>query len=159
MLNQITNQEFYKKEDCDKKEPHEYRANPTHRTNHNDDKSQWEISLEEEYKIFENTVFNNWFTLPNENNKIFGYGIFLPQEKENTPKQIGSRKISHSNETKKLYIAKFVVDETLWHGYPCGDKESDFFTLKNFKMILEQWIDLGYIKKAQFHKIHKGRSL
>lgn len=160
MLNQIANQVFYKKNDVDKKEPYEYKSNPTHRTNHNEDKSQWEISLEEEYRTFENTVLNNWFTIASSNtNKIFGYGIFLPQEKINTPKQIGSKEIKHSQKTKKLYIAKFDVDSNLWHGYPCGDKESDFFELKNFKAILTQWIDLKYITKSQFQKIHKGRSL
>lgn len=133
-----------------------YKANPTHRSNHNQDKSQWLIPLEQEYNMFKKVVENNWFTNPTNNGKFFGYGIFLPQEKEATPVCIGEKK---NEKRKQLYFAKFDLDSNVWHGYPCGDKESDFFKLENFKIILEKWISAKYITKAKFHKIHKGYSI
>lgn len=137
---------------------YEYQANPVHRTNHNLQKSQWSISLEQEYRMFEEAVNNNWFTNPDED-KFFGYGIFLPQEQEATPIGIGEKKLPNGNRNKVLYIAKFDLDSNVWHGYPCGDKQSDFFLLKNFHVILNQWISAKYITKAKFLKIHKGYSL
>lgn len=134
-----------------------YKANPTHRSNHNQDKSQWLIPLDQEYNMFKKVVENNWFTNSTNNSKFFGYGIFLPQEKEATPICIGEKQAASGN--KVLYIARFDVDLDVWHGYPCGDKQSDFFILKNFKEILQKWINAKYITKAQFLKIHKGYSL
>ncbi|UTG67953.1 hypothetical protein KCG52_01120 [Neisseria subflava] len=135
-----------------------YKANPTHRTNHNQDKSQWLISLDQEYNMFKEVVQNKWFTNPIDNGKFFGYGIFLPQEKEATPICIGKKQAASGS--KDLYIARFDVDLNMWHGYPCGDKQSDFFILKNFREILQKWINAKYITKAQFFsKIHKGKSL
>lgn len=136
---------------------YKYKANQTHRTKHNQDKSQWLVSLDEEYTMFKEAVKNDWFTKPENGDKSFGYGIFLPQEKEATPIVIGEKNFSGNK--KVLYIAKFDLDSNVWHGYPCGDKQSDFFTLKNFKKILDKWISANYITKAKFNKIHKGYSL
>lgn len=134
-----------------------YQSNYLHRTNHNKHKSQWTITEQQEFEnVFKITVDENWF-VKQDNNKIYGYGIFLPQDKKYELKKVGeTESLENHKHITELFLVKFVLTEEridLWHGFPCGDKDTDFLAIDKFKSILEIWREKDILSKKNFSRI------
>lgn len=120
-----------------------YVPNPQHRnTNYAQTKSQWTISQTDETHCFASASSNGWGTLAG------CWGIFVPG---GVPEQLG---VSPRSEFE-LFLAKFVVDQDQWHGYPVAHWLSPWD--KPPPQVLRAWVEIGYINRAKFAKIHKGR--
>lgn len=120
-----------------------YIPNPQHRNSqYAQTKSQWTITPVDELVCFNVANSNGW------SNTAGCWGIFVLA---GIPTQLGvSPRAEH-----ELYLAKFVVDQGLWHGYPVAHWLSPFD--KPPTDILKSWVDSGYINRAKFSKIHKGK--
>lgn len=114
--------------------------------NGNPKKSQWSISIEEEFESFKTSRLQNWTS-----NKR-GWG--LHPSKPNF--EVGTL----SNE-EVVFIARFQEMspdgqpiKDIWHGYPADirNKKNDIPT----DAILKCWLENSYINKSQFSRIRRG---
>jgi hypothetical protein len=120
-----------------------YISNPQHRNSqYAQTKSQWVIPAQDEVGCFSTAAAKGWVS------ETACWGIFIPG---GLPTQLG---VSPRAEFD-LYLAKFVVNQGLWHGYPVAHWLSPFD--KPPSEILRSWVDNGYINRAKFAKIHKGK--
>ena len=53
----------------------------------------------------------------------------------------------------KLFFAKFVVDQKVWHGYPVHPRDNDIPP----DHVLDNWLSLGTLTKPQRSKISEGK--
>lgn len=122
-----------------------YMAVDYHR-NSNPEKSQWIISVEEEFMSFAISRKNEWF------NGQRGWGV----HPSNTLLDVGSLV-----DGRNVQIARFQEMTPLgqkiqnkWHGYPADikGKTNDIPEIK----VLKNWLDLGIIQKHQLSKIRRG---
>ncbi len=123
----------------------QYRINEHHRKN-NPNKSQWIVSPCIELKIFSECIQHKWLSLCEK----YAYGLLISSNK---PDIIGKS----SCDFKDLYIAKFCCDQSLWHGFPCGDKGDDFEKISDMTII--NWKENKYFSKKDILKINKGLKL
>lgn len=114
--------------------------------NGNPIKSQWTISIEEEFESFKISRQQNW------HNEKRGWGLH-PTE----PFSMIGRLINGKN----VMIARFQEMspngqnvEDIWHGYPADirGKTNDIPTVD----VLKSWLANGYINGSQFSKIRRG---
>lgn len=118
-----------------------YFFSPKHRGNATDDISVWTISFDSELSCFSTTFEEGW------HNKNNGWGCVAVG---------GSLTVlGHNLRNPELIIAKFVVDQNQWHGYPADirNKPKD----KPLPDILSKWLNKGYITKAVLARIKQGQ--
>lgn len=134
--------EIYPDEDVDGN----YMSVSYHR-NGNPIKSQWTISIEEEFESFKISRLQNW------HNERRGWGL----HPTNPFSEIG-RSVSN----RSVMIARFQemspngqVIQDIWHGYPADirGKTNDIPTVD----VLKSWLANGYINGNQFSKIRSGK--
>lgn len=115
-----------------------YFFSPKHRGSPTDDISVWLINHEEELEIFETCFTNSWISFSN------GWGVSKSLEI-----------LGKNLRNQRLIIAKFVVDQNLWHGYPADIryKPKD----KPIPQILMLWYNEGLIDKATLSRIKQGQ--
>ena len=119
-----------------------YISNPHHRSaGHNAVKSQWNISIADEMQCYLGAVENHWMA----NNSYWGLHLI-----EVRPVVLGS---APSNDA--LYIAKFVSNQGIWHGYPVAHWLSPYD--KPQMPVLESWVAGGFINRAKKARIHRGK--
>ncbi len=119
-----------------------YRINEQHRRG-NPKKSQWTVKEHDELGIFSYSLENNWLSLC----QYYSYGLLIrDNEKE---------KLGESVDKQDLYIAKFICNQNLWHGYPCGDKSEDLEKISD--NTLQEW--KTYFPKKEITKMLKGRKI
>ena len=122
-----------------------YMAVSYHR-NGNPQKSQWSISVEEEFESFKISRQQNW------HNEKRGWGLH-PKDPFST--------IGRTTANNNVVIAIFQemspngqnVDD-IWHGYPADirGKINDIPTVD----VLRSWLTNGYINGHEFSKIRRG---
>jgi hypothetical protein len=123
--------------------PPSYQANSQHRnTAFSTQKSQWTILANEEIATFNWAHQCVW-----QCSKRHYWGLHLAVKK---PLELGK-----SPEQESCYIAKFVNDQNVWHGYPVALGCSPFD--KPPIGILSIWHNQGFINKATRRKITQGK--
>lgn len=114
-----------------------YTVNPPHRgALPLAQKSQWKISEWEELTLFFDAQKNSWKC--NKNNLWSVHSEFC---------KIGE------DINNDLYIAKFKVDQGIWHGYPVSPKEFDIPP----KNAVKNWLERKIISKRDATKINQGK--
>lgn len=125
--------------------PEIYTPNPVHRSaSYAAKKSQWAISIIEEETCYKQALAHGWVC------DSHYWGLHLVNA--SAPSLLGFSPIP---EAESLHIAKFVVDQGKWHGYPVAPWRSPFD--KPAINILKSWLDSGYINTAKMSKIHRGK--
>lgn len=127
-------------------EKEQYICNQQHRDG-NPNKSQWKLSECEERELFRVSYDSCWFN----QHKTWCFGII---SKERKLKILGVSAKNNPPPTD-LHFAKFVCDQSLWHGYPFGKASSDLGQIP--REVLASWKKDNYISNAIRNKIHKGR--
>ncbi len=105
------------------------------------EKSQWQITPEEEYQCFFNAFQEHWL----DNDSYWGLHLL-----DESPEVLGV-----SPCRSPLHISKFVVNQNIWHGYPVA-----YWLLpcnRPSKVILDMWQEKGYINRAKKSKIYRGQ--
>lgn len=126
--------------------PATYTPNSLHRnTSYAAKKSQWAIPIADEVTCYKHAWMQGW----NCNNNHY-WGLHLVDAA--IPSPLG---VSPIPEAETLHIAKFVVDQGNWHGYPVAHWLSPFD--KPGESILKSWLKSGYINAAKFSRIHRGK--
>ena len=118
-----------------------YAPNPQHR-NKTKGKSQWSISRAQEVACFDTTHANQWV----ENNN--GWGLHYSA---GVPDYLGLAQ----DHTTRVFIAKFVGNQGIWHGYPADHQQNqqDIPT----ERILAIWMKTNVLRPAKIRKIMKGQ--
>ena len=118
-----------------------YSPNPQHR-NGTWGKSQWLISLADEFGCFNTAHANDWI----ENDT--GWGLYLSNE---VPNYLGLAQ----DHITKVFIAKFVGDQGIWHGYPADHQQNhqDIPT----EQVLMRWMEANLFSPAKVRKIVRGQ--
>jgi hypothetical protein len=119
-----------------------YQLNQQHRDK-NPNKSQWEISNDNEIYVFRCAAYHKWFAESN------AWALFLI---DNVPHPLGT-----VAQNRKTFIAKFVTDNNhnAWHGYP-----ADYLTRSHdipHGSILYSWVSMNLISKPKMRKIMQGQ--
>ena len=124
----------------------QYKVNPQHR-NGNPNKSQWCVSANVEEDLFKVSCDSGWFN----QQRTCCFGII-----SNGGKLLVLGVSAQNNPPPtELHFAKFVCDQSLWHGYPFGKASSDLGQIP--KQVLDSWKNANHISNAVRNKIHKGR--
>lgn len=118
-----------------------YFFSPKHRAAPSDEISVWDVDFDNELLCFTNTFQNGWHNGSN------GWGIL------NT--LYGLMTLGQNLRNNQLIIAKFVVDQNQWHGYPADVryKPKD----KPLPNILLAWYLGGMISKSLLSRIKQGQ--
>ena len=124
----------------------QYKVNPQHR-DVNPNKIQWRVSINVELDLFRVSYDSCWFN----QDKTWCFGIMSDDGK---PQILGDSAKNNPPPTD-LHFAKFVCDQSLWHGYPFGKASSDLGQIP--KQVLDSWKKDNHISNAVKNKIHKGR--
>lgn len=119
-----------------------YRINEQHRRG-NPRKSQWTVKEDNELDIFACSLKKNWVSLC----QYYSYGLLI---RDNVKEKLGE-----SIDKQDLYIAKFICNQNLWHGYPCGDKPEDLEKISD--NTLQSWKD--YFSKKEILRMLKGQKI
>ena len=116
----------------------QYFFSPKHRGNPTDEISVWIIDHAQELAVFTTCFAQSWIDL------FSGWGILQPFQV-----------LGENLRNNKLIIAKFVVDQNQWHGYPADVryKPKD----KPNPRILKSWYDDGLINKSTLSRIKQGQ--
>jgi hypothetical protein len=114
---------------------------PKHRGHPTDEISVWIIDYDSELLCFKSTFQNSWF------NATCGWGILAALN--------GLMTLGRNLKNDQLIIAKFVVDQNQWHGYPADirNKPKD----KPLPNILLAWHSSGIISKSLLSRIKQGQ--
>jgi len=118
-----------------------YNPHMHHRmTSKSSEKSQWEITIEEEEAAFTKSQRSGWLVDKE------GWGLHL---KESKVKYLGS-----APDSRKLVFAKFVDSDgtNVWHGYP-GDQRKTHDRPNT--IVLQKWLDV--LPPAKVRKLTKGQ--
>jgi hypothetical protein len=120
-----------------------YTCNPKHR-DRSPGESQWTISEHDEISCFTLSHGNGWI----DERAGTGFGLHTPDKR---PLQLGVVE----DHCSPSYVAKFVGDTTLWHGYPADHmrKTQDIPPGR----VLIDWRDRGYLTKAKASKLSMGK--
>ena len=125
--------------------PMAYLPHPHHRSaGHAHQKSQWSIAVNEEQLCYAAATVNGW--------SCGGcyWGLHLAG---NSPAALG---VSPLPDQETLHIAKFVGNAAGdWHGYPVAHWISPHD--KPDPIVLQAWMNSGFINRAKFSKIHRGK--
>lgn len=122
--------------------PGVYTPNPQHRNAaYANQKSQWTIPIPDEYTCYNTATASGWCGAQ------CGWGLHLEQ---GVPAPVGS-----SSRANQLYIAKFVQDQNVWHGYPIAHWLSPFD--KPSDATLQSWEASGFINRATRARIYRGK--
>jgi hypothetical protein len=106
-------------------------------------KSQWTISVADERSCFELAATSSWRA------RESYWGVYVPG---------GSAEIlgvSQAPERHPVFIAKFITNQSEWHGYPVAHWRSTYD--KPSTDILEEWRARGYIRKKTVKRVIGGR--
>jgi hypothetical protein len=104
-------------------------------------KSQWTIPVADETLCYTHANAQGWCGADK------GWGLHLSAA---GPAQLGV-----SPQQFHLFIAKFVQDQNVWHGYPVAHWLSPFD--KPSADTLKAWEDRGLINRATKAKIYRGK--
>jgi hypothetical protein len=117
----------------------DYAPNPVHR-DRTQGKSQWTVTLPEEVAIFTRTYVSFWVQA-NE-----GWGLYY---NNGVIAYLGKAR----NHLTKVFLAKFVSDQNLWHGYPVDYQQSE----KDIPptSITNLWLQDGILPAPTLRKIIK----
>ena len=119
-----------------------YTPHPQHRNAaYANQKSQWTITIPDEHACYGTAATSGWC------GPDYGWGLYLPA---GAPAPLGL-----SPQASQLYIAKFVQDQSVWHGYPVAHWLSPFD--KPSLGTLQLWEASGYINRAKRAKISRGK--
>ena len=118
----------------------------SHHRNGNKNKSQWEITDEEEVSCFSNSFEKDWGSV-----EANFWGLYISDNK--------IYYLGRSSNKTQLFIAKFVVGSVgniqEWHGYPADPQQNNQDIPEDF--ILDKWIEEELINLAKKRKILKGQ--
>lgn len=119
-----------------------YQVNPQHRDS-NPNKSQWDITVENELYVFRCAAYYKWFT----HNKA--WALFLNNGEMHYLGTVPGN--------RRTFIAKFVVDNNhnAWHGYP-ADHISKSQDIPD-GAILQAWVQSKLLTKPKMRKIMQGQ--
>jgi hypothetical protein len=120
-----------------------YSPKTDHRRSGALEKSQWTISVVEERNCFELATTCSWSW------RDSYWGVHVPA---GTAEFLG---LSQAPERQPVFIAKFIVDQAEWHGYPVAHWRSTYD--KPGTDILEAWRANGYIRKKTVKRVIGGR--
>lgn len=118
-----------------------YLSNSQHR-NRTKGKSQWSISLAQEFTCFNTTHANQWI----ENNN--GWGLHYS---EGVLDYLGLAQ----DHITQVFIAKFVGNQGTWHGYPADHRQNRQDIPAG--RILAIWMKANVLSPAKIRKIMKGQ--
>lgn len=118
-----------------------YLHNPLHRNN-TTGKSQWRISNDAELQSFKTALDQTWLL------SDVGWGLHL---ENNKPANLG---VAQDHKTL-VFIAKFVNDRKIWHGYP-ADHQSNNQDIPA-DQILRKWLEAKVLPLAKIRKLGKGQ--
>lgn len=119
-----------------------YIHNPHHRSiGYAGVKSQWKISVAEESQCYQTAVIKRW---------LGGESYWGLHIQGVVPCVLG---VAPSNDS--LYIAKFVSNQDVWHGYPVAHWLSPYDRPRI--AVLADWVANGYINRAKKARIHRGK--
>lgn len=109
-------------------------------------KSQWTISIEEEFESFKISRQKNWY------NEKRGWGLHPANPFSEIGRSVSNKSIMIARFQEMSPIGQNVKD--IWHGYPADirGKTNDIPTVD----VLKSWLANGYIKGHQFSKIMRG---
>lgn len=119
-----------------------YTPNPQHRNaTYANQKSQWTITIPDEHACYNIATTLGWCGAD------CGWGLHLAAG--------GPAPLGVSPQAYQLYIAKFVQDQNVWHGYPVAHWLSPFD--KPSGETLAAWEASGFINRATRAKIYRGK--
>jgi hypothetical protein len=120
-----------------------YTSNPKHR-NSSPGESQWTISEAQELACFVASYGYGWVDIHAGN----GWGLHVTGTR---PDVLGVVE----DHTSPSYIAKFIGNAALWHGYPADHtrRTQDIPPGR----ILSDWRNRGYVTKAKMGKLSTGK--
>ena len=118
-----------------------YVPNPQHR-NRTRRKSQWLISLTEEHVCFQTACEKDWVE------DETGWGFHFSNA------MLDYLGLSQDH-TKKVFIAKFVRNHGVWHGYP-ADHQHNHQDIPTDR-IQRSWMDTKVLSRPKIRKIKKGQ--
>lgn len=120
----------------------QYTHHPHHRdTSRRYEKSQWVISIPEELNCFNLAVASGWAEDSN------CWGLHLANQ---NPMVLGQYGVVNS-----AYIAKFVTDQNIWHGYPVVHWNTPYD--RPGQNVLNAWQAAGFITRPVKSKIVRGK--
>lgn len=122
-----------------------YRHHPQHRSAaFANKKSQWCITPPDETACYNLATLSGWIA-----NGAY-WGLHVLNGGVPAPSLLGT-----SPKNDNLFIAKFVSNQGVWHGYPVAHWLSPFD--KPTMDVLNSWNAIGYINRAAKAKIHRGK--
>lgn len=122
--------------------PTDYLCSSKHRGQPTNDISVWIIDVEQEVECFKACYQNKW------HNTITGWSFIFGSSRQ-------LLLLGRNLKNGELRIAKFVINQRQWHGYPADlrYKPSD----KPLPNILIEWYKKGYITKTIMTRIKQGQ--
>ena len=120
-----------------------YGVHPHHR-NRSPQKSQWDISRDQELDVFVNARDQHWLS------KDLGWGLHIVRARV---AYLGKAQ----DRTRRLFMAKFVDGnrDQKWHGYPADHQRrpSDIPPAP----ILRDWMNSSLLRRAVVRKVLRGQ--
>jgi hypothetical protein len=126
---------------CSKLDAMKYVPNLRHRDG-TPGKSQWIISELQELASFEGAITNGWCMTH------VGWGLHSPN---GTPEYLGVA----IDRCTRLFLAKFVGGDLIWHGYP-ADPQRNYQDIPH-PILLREWLNDGLLTPARIRKISRGQ--
>ena len=118
-----------------------YLSNPQHR-DRTKGKSQWTITLKDEIACFNVACAKHWTDKGN------GWGLHYSGE------VLAYLGVAQDHQTR-VFIAKFVENEGIWHGYP-ADHQTNRQDVPA-EPILAIWMKTEVLRPAKIRKIMRGQ--
>lgn len=114
--------------------------------NGNPQKSQWIISVEEEFESFAIARKNEWF------NGLRGWGIHPSGSLADVGRLVNGRNVQIARFQEMTPPGQKI--QNVWHGYPADikGKTNDIPVME----VLNNWLEAGIIQKHQLSKIRRG---
>lgn len=110
------------------------------------EKSQWLISVEEEFKSFAVSRKNKWY------NEQRGWGIHPSGTLMDVGRLTDGRTVQIVRFQEMTPLGQMI--QNIWHGYPADIKgKTNDIPIYD---VLTHWLKLGIIKKHQLSKIRRG---
>lgn len=106
-------------------------------------KSQWTISAAEEQSCFALAISSAW---------SFGNALWSVYAPAGPAVWLG---LSQAPDRAPVFIAKFVEDQAVWHGYPVAHWKSKHD--KPSSKILLAWRENGYIRRQTVSRVVRGK--
>lgn len=114
--------------------------------NGNPKKSQWSISIDEEFVCFKTSRLQKW------SSQKRGWGLHPSNKFDEVGKLTDKESVKIARFQENSPNNQPIKDE--WHGYPADirGKKNDIPT----DSVLQSWLSKGYINKSQFIRIRRG---